>query len=181
MDIQVGLYETLFSTPVWRILVFLFAHPDLECTDAEMTRQIKGVRRSAVNITLRKLAAIGLVARNYRGHMALNKLCDTPLITYLKISETIALLQPLVDNLKTYCTKIILFGSRADGTAGTDSDFDLFVITDKDSQIRKILRKHTLAEKTQIIMKSPEKSISLSEDEPILYKQLKKGIVLWEK
>ena len=172
------LINTLFANPIWIVLDYLLQNPDCESSDAEISRAIQVVKKSAVNISLRKLAEIGLVERTRRGQMVFNKLLHTPLITELKITSNLIHLQPFVDSIAPNCSKIILFGSRADGFHETESDFDLFVVT---SNFQSVQKKLNMKQKIQLVNKTPEQMLSIEKDEPILYKEIKKGIVLWEK
>jgi len=73
-----------------------------------------------------------------------------------------------------------LFGSRADGTYSSNSDFDIFVVTMKTEDVHRIVRKHRLAEMIQLISKTPEQMLIFDKEEPVFRNQIKKGIVLWE-
>ena len=61
--------DVLFSTTVLKVLDFLLQHPELELIDTEIAGRLMDVRKSAVNVALRKLAAIGFIKRTPRGNM----------------------------------------------------------------------------------------------------------------
>lgn len=171
----------LFSTPFLKALDFLLQNPDDELNDTEVVAKIKGVKKSAVNLALRRLAELGFVDRRRRGKMVFNKINDSVFIAQFKIVSNLMLIKPLVDDLIPICSKIVLFGSRADGTNNTASDFDFFVVTSKKDRVRKIIRENDLSDKIQSIIKNHEQSLTFKQDEPVLSGEIEKGIVLWAK
>jgi predicted nucleotidyltransferase len=170
----------LFSTTVLKVLDFLLQHPELELIDTEIAGRLMDVRKSAVNVALRKLAAIGFIQRTPRGNMTFNKLFENPIIDEFKILSNLLAIDPLIENIKDCCTKIVLFGSRADGTHTSESDFDLLIVTSDEKKIFSAIKKDALAELIQPVIKSPEEMLTFSKDDPALYKEIKKGRVLWE-
>jgi len=170
----------LFSTTVLKVFDFLLQHPELQLIDTEIAGRLADVRKSAVNVALRKLAEIGFVERTPRGNMTFNKLFDNPIIDEFKILSNLMAINPLVERIKRHCMKIVTFGSRANGTHVSDSDFDILIVTSDDKKILSAIRKDPLAELIQPVIKSPEEMLSFSDDEPALYKEIKKGRVLWE-
>lgn len=181
MDSKLKLDDILFSTPFWRVLNFLLQHPDQELMDSEISPQIEKVKKSAVNVALRRLKEIGFIDRHMRGRQAFNRLVNSLLVTHLKIVSNIVEIKPLTDRMISYCFKIVLFGSRADGTNMTDSDFDIFVVTDNKDEINKLVRKNYPKGQIQLIAKSNEEMLTFQEESPVLRHQIEKGIVLWEK
>jgi predicted nucleotidyltransferase len=170
----------LFSTTILKVFDFLLQHPELELIDTEIAGRLMDVRKSAVNVALRKLAAIGFVQRTPRGNMTFNKLFDNPIIDEFKILSNLMAIDPLVEKIKRYCMKIVLFGSRANGTHTSDSDYDLLIVTSDDKKIFAAIKKDPLAELLQPVIKSPQEMLTFSDDEPALYREIKKGRVLWE-
>lgn len=173
--------QVLFSNPVLKVLDFLLSNSEQELIDAEIAARIKSVKKSAINVALRRLSESGITSRTRRGRMVFNRLKETPLVLHLKIVSNLVLLQPLVDTMAPKSSKIILFGSRGDGTNNSKSDFDLFVISKEDSTLKKSVRLSPLAEIVQLIIKTPEQMLTFEQEEPVLYEQIKKGIPLWQK
>lgn len=168
--------KAFLSTPVWAVLDYLLQHPDLEETDTEISRSVGRIKKSAVNVALRELSSLGIVDRRERGNMVINRLIDTPLICQLKIVSNLMHIQPFVDKLKANSFKVVLFGSRANGSHTSDSDFDLFVVANDPLKIKVDGRY-----KIQMVIKRPEQMLSFKGQEPALFSALKKGIVLWER
>lgn len=171
------LTKILLSNPVWIVLSYLLQNPDLELNDAEISKRIKNAQKSAVNVSLNKLFKAGLIARTPRGRMKFNKLVDSPLVDHLKIISNLVYIQSLVDKIKPLSSKIILFGSRASGMHNSESDFDLFVVT---SDSKGVIKLGKPEEKIQMVFKTPVQMLSIEKDDQNLYKEIKKGIVLWE-
>lgn len=175
------LHEALFNTPLWKVLHHLLQNPELELRDTEISLIVRSARKSAINVALRRLADQGFITRRLLGRQAFNKLNESPLITHLKIISNIVAIQDLTDKLKPLCSKIVLFGSRAEGAHTSESDFDIFVVTQEGDKVNKLIRKSVLEEKIQLISKTPEEMLTFDKDEPALRDEIKKGIVLWEK
>ena len=105
---------------------------------------------------------------------------ENPLIRSLKITENISLLKLLIGQIKKISQKIILFGSFANGTNIEGSDIDLFVLSDQQKSVRKIIEESSLAEKIQLIIKKPIDFIGFNEKNPLFYQEIGKGFILWE-
>lgn len=177
---KLNLKKAIFTTPVLKVMDFLLSNPDLEFSDADVNRMKIGVKRSAINTALRLLAETGLVEREKRGQVSINRLVQIkPVVTYFKIVSNLLAMEILVEKCRPCSYKIILFGSRADGTHVHDSDFDVFIIADDKDKIGKVLRGISLP--LQPIIKLPEEMMRLHETEPALWEAVSRGIILWEK
>lgn len=181
MEIADNLKKTLFSTPLLKVLDFLLQHPDLELNDTEISGHFNAVGKSAVNLALRKLAGLGLVVRTPRGRMMFNRLVDSPLTQELKVASNLMAVQPLIENLKALCIKIVLFGSRSQGTHTSDSDYDLFIVASNLKAVLKTISKDSLTEIIQPVIKTPEQALTFKSDEPVLSGEIKEGKVIWER
>ena len=176
-----SLKDTIFYTPFMTVLYVFLQNPEKELTDSDVTELVSTIKKSAVNNALRELAELKFIDRSFKGKMAFNKLVETSTITHLKIVGNLIRIQPLIDELVPDCSKIVLFGSRADGAHTSESDFDLFVISVKLDSINKTVRKSPLSEIIQMVIRKPEQMLTFKKDEPALSKEISKGTVLWEK
>lgn len=181
MEHKSRISQALFSNPILKVLNFLLSNSEQELIDAEIAARVESVKKSAVNVALRSLAESGITFRNKRGRIAFNRLKETPLVLHLKIISNLILLQPLIDEINSKSSKIILFGSRANGTNNSKSDFDLFVISKESRVVQKAVRSSDLSEIIQLIIKSPEQMLTFENEETVLYEQIKKGILLWQR
>lgn len=103
------------------------------------------------------------------------------LIREIKILLNVLRLEPLINKLKSESIKIILFGSFASGTNNKDSDIDLFVLANNANGVRKIINNSEFAEKVQIILKTPAEMIKINKNKPLLFQEIEKGKVMYEK
>ena len=172
----------IFSTPLLRVLCFILQNSSIEISDTEIIKKVEGAKRAAIHQALTRLNELKIIYRTRKGRRCYNKINpDNAWLTPFKITINLLEISPLIDQMKTTSIKIILFGSRADGTNRDGSDFDLLIITNDSSAILQKIRKSPLAEHLQPIIKSPSEMLSLEKDEPILFKEIQKGVVLWEK
>ncbi len=170
----------LFSTPLLRVLDVLLQDGG-ELSDAEVTERAVAVKRAAVHQALVKLADMGVTERIHRGRRCFNRLNGTHAwLVPFRILSNLLVLEPLIDRIKPIASKIVLFGSRAQGTSHAKSDFDLIVVTTDTRAVQRMVDESTIAERVQTLYKTPEQMLSLDEGEPVLAEEIRKGIVLWE-
>lgn len=169
-----------FTTSQQRILAFLSENAGEEFQEKKISQKTD-VKKSAVNLALHSLTKLGLINCRKIGRSSLyNADINNNLIREIKILLSILMLEPLVKKLKSESIKIILFGSFANGMNKKDSDIDLFVLTNNPVFIRKTLNDSALAEKIQIITKTPAEILKINKKKPLLFEEIEKGRVLWE-
>lgn len=168
----------LCSTNSQKILDFLLSHPNEEFYDRQISK-LTGVSRAGTNFSLRDLVKSNLIQRQKRGRMCFYKIDykDT-LIKHLKIVQNIILLYPLVSVLKTISLKIILYGSAAKGENLTNSDIDLFILSNHLKKVKNIIFKNRLREKIQYVINTPTEFAKLKKQNPVFNKEISKGITL---
>jgi predicted nucleotidyltransferase len=105
---------------------------------------------------------------------------NNPLTRQRKVTRTVELLQPLINDLKEFSQKIILFGSAAEGTDRAESDIDLFILTNEKSRAQKIISGAKLDKKIQAVIKNMLEFVEMKEKDKFFYEEIKKGTVLWE-
>lgn len=172
--------NTLFSTNAQKVLDFLIQNPGRQLLANEIERGAK-ISRAGVNNSLRKLAKEKLVIREKKAKIYLYSVDHTePVIKQLKVLRTISLLQPLVDKVKKFSQKVILFGSCARGEDIPGSDIDLFILTNSDEEVRGFIKKHSLNKKFQLVVRTPLKFVEMKDKEPVFFEEVSRGITLWE-
>jgi len=181
MEKDIDIRSAVFSTTLQKVLDFVLQHPDLELNDTEIAGRLTGAGKSAVNMALRRLAELGLIERTPRGRMNFSRLIESALATELKILSNILAVSEFTEDIKPFSSKVVLFGSRADGTHTSESDFDLLIVTSAEDRILKAIKKSPIGEMIQPVIKRPEQMLTFDEDEPALSKEIKKGRVLWER
>lgn len=176
-----NLPNKLFSTvSQQKILFFLAENVEAEFQEKEISART-GVRKSAVNLALRQLVEKKIIQKRKIGRSSLY-VADVKnnIIREIKILQNIVTVEPLIGKLKEISQKIILFGSSSDGTNRKNSDIDLFILTNKFTEVLRIANNSSLAEKLQIIAKTPTEMLKINKKKPLLFQEIEKGRVLWE-
>ena len=143
-----------------------------------------GLSKAAVNFALNKLFRLTFIERDQKGKTYLYRVSSSyPLLSFLKqfkVLDNIISCFPLVKELSPVSQKIILFGSAARGEDLQNSDIDLLVITHKAQEVREST-KGLFKKKVQIITKTPVVFAELDKKDPVFFREVELGIVLWEK
>jgi len=120
--------STIFATSQAQVLRFLVRHIGQSFYEQEIVERT-GVSRSAVNLAARALHQVGLLILDQRGRMNFYAADDRhPFVRQFKVLDTIARLEPLLQELRPLARRILLFGSCAVGLDTVDSDVDLFIL-----------------------------------------------------
>lgn len=176
-----NLHKLLFNTAQQKILAFLAENAGESYQEKEVAKKTV-VKKSAVNLALRELFEMKIINRQKIGRSSLYSAdAKKNIIREIKVLQNISTIEPLVNKLEEDSQKIVLFGSFADGTNTKDSDIDLFILTNHPTAIRKILNDSALAERIQIITKTPVEMLKINKNKPVLFQEIEKGRVLWEK
>ena len=171
----------LFFTNAQKVLSFLIKNPEREYFDRQISKLI-GVSRAGTNFALRDLARQGFILREKKGRMFFYKAAsNNALIKYLKILQNIVSLRPLIEKLKESSLKIVLYGSAANGENTAESDIDIFIMSRETDEAKEIIFKDKLREKIQYVAQTPGDFIKSRKNNPVFYKEVEKGIVLWQK
>ena len=175
------LYSILTETNNLKILGYLIKNPGKEFIEKEI-QKATGISKAGVNLALRKLARKGLVERKKRGRMYFYSIqLNNPFIKQLKILQNIARLWPLVKKLKKVSQKIILFGSWSRGENLKESDIDLCILTNFPEEVQEITKKSSLKDKLQLVIRTPTNFAEMEKKDPVFFKEIDRGIVLFSK
>jgi predicted nucleotidyltransferase len=173
------LNNLLFATSHQRVLNFL-AEDFAEYTEKEISKNT-GVKKSAVNLALRDLVSLGLIQKRKIGRTALLQAdFRHNVVKEIKILKNVIEVHPLIEKLKKESLKITLFGSFASGLNSRESDIDLFVLSNNNEKIRRIINNSEFSERVQLIFKTPSELLKINKNKPLLFKEIEKGKVLWE-
>jgi predicted nucleotidyltransferase len=176
------LKHLVVGTPLQKTLEFLVQNHQWEFHVREIGRRLQGCSLSAVNRALRDLAAVGLVKRQRQGRNVLNRVdSDSPVVRPYRILLNILDLHDLVVRLREISSRIVLYGSRADGTNDASSDYDLQIVTSNPEEVRTVIRAHNLGELIRPLVMTPAEAVSFPTSERELYREIEKGTVLWTK
>lgn len=179
---QPTLDSIFFSTPEQKVMRLLLAESTTSFTPRVISSKLKGVRgmggTEGIMRILGSLEELGLVdfVDNRRSVRIQD---DNTTVQSLKRFAAICDLESLRKLLEPISSKGILFGSRATGRARSDSDYDLFVITDAPDQAREIAGSHPLGKAIEIVAWTSDNYGEIDNQDPKLARKLEQGIVLW--
>lgn len=141
--------------------------------------------KAAVHFVLNKLFKLGLIEKDQKGKTYLYRIRSSyPVISIVKqfkILNNLITCLPLVRKLMLVSQKVILFGSASRGEDLQKSDIDLLVVTHDTKEVKGLAEKEFLGRKVQIITKTPVAFAELEKKDPIFFREVELGIVLWEK
>jgi predicted nucleotidyltransferase len=176
-------YEFIFNKAPLKVLTLLSRYGQESLYEREICKKT-GLAVGTVNQVLQELQKAGIVSVVRKGRMNFYRASDNlPLIRQHRVWDNLLKAQPLVQMLKTFCLRIILFGSCAAGLDRHDSDFDMALVSETPAEkLRKIIdRDRNLSSIIKPVIYTLSEYASLSKDDPSFYKEIQKGILLYEK
>jgi len=171
-----------FITPTMLKILYVFHEdPMRELHEREVVRKAR-VSKGSANKILRKLSELGVLNRERRGRMVFYRLnVKNAIARQFKVLFHVYSLNNLVEEIKHYCKRIILFGSCSEGTDAKESDVDLFVLTNEKDKVKLKISAYQEAEKRLApIIVDPNEFAKLRKEDKPLYDRILKGIILWE-
>lgn len=176
------LESIFFSTPEQKVFRLLLSEPTTSFNSRVISSKLKGVRGlgggEGIQKVLLELQGLGLV--DFVDNQRAVRLHDEN--SFVQIMKTVAAISDL-ESLKVLLdpvsTKGILFGSRASGKYRSDSDYDLFVVSDSPEEVRKIGAGHPLQKSLELVVWTPDQFNEIEKTDPSLAAKLTKGTVLW--
>jgi predicted nucleotidyltransferase len=154
--------------------------PDKEFLEKEIQKST-GISKAGVNFAIRELYKIELIEKATKGKVSFYGLKRSlPFIRQLKVADTVNTLSPLIKRLGKISSKIILYGSCSRGEDVSDSDIDLFVVTNDPEEAGREIRRSSLSKKIKAITRAPLKFIAMEKKEPVFYREIERGVILWE-
>jgi len=172
--------KILFKTNPQKIIEYLIQKPGKEFLSKEIQVATK-MSKAGANFALNDLVKTRLVNREKKGKTYLYTINDeNSVVKQLKVLRTIMNLMPLIEKIKRKSSKIILYGSASRGENTEDSDIDLFIVTNLTQEIERVALGKYYLNKIQLIIRTPLKYIEMEKTDPIFYREIERGIVLWE-
>jgi predicted nucleotidyltransferase len=100
----------------------------------------------------------------------------------LKVLLNIYSLGGLLKGIRPYCSRILLFGSCAEGLDVRDSDIDLFVLTQEKEKVKLEISAHQgeTGRRIAAIVVNANEFARMKRVDRTLYDGITKGITLWE-
>jgi predicted nucleotidyltransferase len=109
-----------------------------------------------------------------------------PIAIAFKKLVNLLLIEPLVEGLKDTSNRVILYGSCAQGTDNSNSDFDLFIVSNNKDKVMETLNNFKFPKgfediRIQTVVKTPVELLEMKEPDHAFIEEVEQGIVLWEK
>lgn len=172
----------LFVSPEQKLMRFLLSNPTTTFTPRVLLSKLKGVRGlggiEGINRILKQLEELGLV-QFYNNNRSVGINNENSTVILLKRFVTVCDLDGLREVVEPISDRCVLFGSRASGTSRSDSDYDLFVVSDSPGQIEKIVTRHPLGRRIELVCWTPDDFLNIENKDPSLAQKLDEGIVMW--
>jgi predicted nucleotidyltransferase len=111
---------------------------------------------------------------------------SNPAIRELKRLTNILLIEPLLEELKAVASRVILYGSCAQGTDTSRSDMDLFIVSDNREKVMQAISDLCFPQgfesiEIRPVIKNPVELLQEGEDQPAFLSEADRGILLWER
>jgi len=160
----------------------LLSEPTTSFTIRAISSKLKGVRGlggvEGITEVLNKLSELGLVDFvDNRRSVRVHDECTS--VRVLKSFSAICDLESLREQLEPISTKAILFGNRATGRAHSDSEYNLFVVSDRAEEVKQIASQHPLGKLIVTEVQTPELYDEIDARDGALALKLQGGLVLW--
>lgn len=171
--------EKVNITPLgMKILTFLARHPEQEFYMREIAKSInKSV--GGTHKALKSLQTMAFVVEKKSGKNTYYMInVANPSVKNFKIFMTTTEMNQLITDLKKITEKIILFGSCATGDDTSESDIDLFILTQDTKKVNDYLKKKRLERTIQAVVVNATGLVKLREKDKAFYQEINKGIVL---
>jgi len=106
---------------------------------------------------------------------------DDPAARQLKVFFNVLELKDMVEGIKPYAKRVIMFGSCSEGTDVKESDVDLFILTDEKDVVAEKLRTFNIRKSISPIIVDANDYVNLRNQDRPLYEEVHRGITLWER
>lgn len=176
----------IIATNSQKVISLLVKFPDQDFYEREISRRL-GISSGSANRALNQLFSSGVIRRRQVGKMFFYSIDRTDAaIIALKRLTNILLIEPLSEELKTISTRIVLYGSCALGTDTSESDIDLFVVSNRKKQASNIISDFKFPRgyenvHIQSVIRTPAELLNGGRSESVFIEEVERGIVLWEK
>ncbi len=136
----------------------------------------------SANRVLPDLVSNGFVMKEEKGKIHIYRYnIDDPAARQLKVLFNVLELKEMIEGIKPYAKRVIMFGSCSGGTDVKDSDVDLFILTDEKDVVAENLRSYDIRKSISPIIVDANDYINLKNQDHPLYDEIHRGITLWER
>jgi len=176
----------LIATINQKVLSLLVKFSDKEFYEREVARKL-GISTGSANRALNELFSSGVVWRRREGKMYFYSIdsSNAVLIEFKKMVNLL-LIEPLVEELKKISSRIVLYGSCALGADTSESDMDLFIVSNSKEDVSNVVSGFTFPRgfgniHIQSVIRTPVELLEGGESEQTFMEEVERGVVLWEK
>jgi len=169
-----------------KILGLLAKFSDKEFYERQIARKL-GIAYGSANRALNELYSTGTIKRRQEGKMYFYSVdLSNAAVTEFKKLINMMLIELLTEELKNITSRIVLFGSCAQGTDTSESDLDLFIVSNGREQVTEVISNFTFPQgfediHIQPVIKNPTELLGAGESEQAFLEEVERGIVLWER
>ena len=169
-----------------KVLSLLAKFSDGEFYERQIARRI-GIGYGSANRALNELYSTGAVKRRQEGRMYFYSAdLSNPIVVEFKKLVNLILIEPLVEELKNASNRIALYGSCAQGTDASESDVDLFVVSNNKDKVLEVVSNFKFPQgfedvHIQTVVKTPVELLEVKGPEQAFIEEVERGIVLWER
>jgi DNA-binding transcriptional ArsR family regulator len=176
----------LIATVNQRIFSLLAKFPDKEFYERQIARTL-GIGYGSANRALNELYSAGAIKRRREGKMYFYSVdASNPIVIEFKKLVNLTLIEPLVEELKNASNRVVLYGSCAQGIDNSESDMDLFVVSNDRRKVLEAVSNFRFPRgfediHIQAVVKTPVELLEARGPEQAFIEEVERGIVLWEK
>jgi predicted nucleotidyltransferase len=180
------LQSHLIATVNQKVLSLLAKFSDQEFYEREVARTL-GISYGSANRALNELYSTGAITRKREGKMYFYSIdSSTAALTEFKKMVNLMLVEPLVEELKKIASRIILYGSCALGTDNSESDLDLFVVSNNKEDVANVISTFRFPRgfeniHIQSVIRTSVELLEGGESERTFMEEVERGVVLWER
>lgn len=180
------LHPYIISTNMQKVLSFLIKFSDQEFYEREVSRSLD-ISAGSANRALNGLFSSDVVKRRKEGKMFFYSVnSDNAAIPELKKVINLLLIEPLIEALKSISSRVVLYGSCAQGTDTSESDLDLFVVSNDKQNVSDTINGFEFPRgyegiHIQAVIKTSVELLESGESERTFLSEIESGIKLWEK
>jgi DNA-binding transcriptional ArsR family regulator len=180
------LQSHLIATAKQKVLSLLAKFSGQEFYERELARKL-GISYGSANRALNELYSTGAVTRRREGKMYFYSIdSSTAAFTEFKKMVNLVLVEPLVEEMKKVSSRVILYGSCALGTDNSESDLDLFVVSNNKKDVSNVVSNFAFPRgfeniNIQSVIRTPVELLEGGESEQTFMEEVERGIVLWER
>jgi len=169
-----------------KVLCLFAKFSDKEFYERQIARKL-GIGYSSANGALNELFSSGVIKRRREGKMYFYSVDrSSQIVIAFKKLINLLLIEPLLEELKNTSNRVILYGSCAEGTDTSESDVDLFVVSNDKDRVMDAIGNFRFPRgfediHIQAVVKTPVELLEMKEPEQAFIEEVERGTVLWER